>query len=147
MSFEYLPVSLRHWTQQFSRSPFCRMTSWLLCVLNLGKQTFNFTKILLVTLHNNFRLLFRIDFQILWYQFWNIVIQFTKKYMDLSLFPKMFVCHSCGNGGISVWKSWHQTVTKLHETERLFQKCVQLYLNYKLSINFVTRCQLFAEKT
>ena len=33
-----------------------------------------------------------------------------------------------------------------HEIEKLFQKCVQRDLNYKLNTNFVTRCQLFAEK-
>ena len=35
---------------------------------------------------------------------------------------------------------------QLHEIEKLFQKCVQRDLNYKLNTNFVTRCQLFAEK-
>ena len=40
----------------------------------------------------------------------------------------------------------HDMAKQLHEIEKLFQKCVQRDLNYKLNTNFVTRCQLFAEK-
>ena len=40
----------------------------------------------------------------------------------------------------------HDMGKQLQEIEKLFQKCVQRDLNYKTNTNFVTRCQLFAEK-
>ena len=147
MSFEYWPVS--YGTGHGTIFPFAMLSNDVMTfgAVNLGEQMFHFTKKLSVTLHYNFRLLFRINLQILWYQFWNTFVHFTKKYRISSLFSKMSTCHSCANGGHSVREHIHQTATKLHKTERFFQKCVQLYLNYKLSINFVTRCLLLEEKT
>ena len=110
---------------------------------------FHFTKKLSVNLHYNFRLLFTILLRILWYQIRNTDIQFSKFVRGSSLFRKC-IRHSCVSLKVS-WRNLMQnkllhTATKLNETERLFQKCVQLYLNYILSTYFVTRCQLFAEK-